>query len=137
MNFSRKTGSEDVEINLTSLIDVVFLLIIFFMVTTTFQAKSGINLKLPESESQLPSEEISRVTLSIRADGTIFLKDKIVEEKNLPVELKGVAGENKKVLLIIRADKSVPHGKVVTVMDYARNEGLTNLAIATVRKPSQ
>ncbi len=132
MKFAGRS-SEDVRIDLTSLIDVVFLLIIFFMVTTTFQARSGISVKLPEAESEIPSEQFKRVVINIRADGSIFFQDKTVSDTALADQLKSAASDPK-TLVVIRADKSVPHGKVVTVMDTARMAGLTRLAIATVRK---
>ena len=111
-----------------------FWLIIFFMVTTTFQARSGISVKLPEAGSKLPVREVTRAVVSIKADGTMFLEDERVDEGLLAKKLEKLATSGGRTLVVIRADKSVPHGRVVTVMDIARTAGLTDIAIATVLK---
>ena len=137
MNFSQKRSPDDVNIDLTALIDVVFLLIIFFMVTTTFQAKSGISIRLPEADSQMASEEVKRVVVSVKKDGNTFFGDEKVDMKTLGEKFAEVAKSKADTLVVIRADESVAHGRVVTVMDSARSAGLTSLAIATVRKKTR
>ncbi len=135
MRFSRQKPQQEFRIDLTSLIDVVFLLIIFFMVTTTFQARSGISVKLPEADSEMPAEEFKRVVISLREDGNTYYQDAQISEEGLTRRLAAAAASDTKTLVIIRADKHVAHGRVVSVMDAARSAGLNRLAIATVKRP--
>jgi len=135
LRFSRQKPQQEFRIDLTSLIDVVFLLIIFFMVTTTFQARSGISVKLPEADSEMPAEECERVVISLREDGSIYFQGAETSMEELAEQLAAAAHPN--TLVVIRADERVTHGRVVSVMDAARNAGLTRLAIATVKKPSR
>jgi len=134
LRFSRQSSQQEFRIDLTSLIDVVFLLIIFFMVTTTFQARSGISVNLPESSTDMPTEEFKRVVISLREDGNMYFRDTEVSQEALAEQLKAAAAANPKTLVIIRADKHVAHGRVVSVMDAARSAGLTRLGIATVKR---
>lgn len=135
MKFHRRQDPRgDVEIPLTSLTDIMFLLLIFFMVTTTFQASSGIQVKLPASEAQMPDEKVERLVVSIKADGRIFVEESMVEESALDEVFKNASQKNSQTLVVIRADRDVSHGRVVQVMDSARRMGLTRIAIATVQK---
>lgn len=135
MKFKRRhERGGDIEIPLTSLTDIMFLLLIFFMVTTTFQASSGIQVKLPASSAQMPEEKVERLVISIKADGRIFVDESVVEEGGLEGIFKNTAEKNPETLVVIRADKDVSHGRVVQVMDSARRMGLTKIAIATVQK---
>ena len=135
MKFSLKEPTRgQTEIPLTSLTDIVFLLLIFFMVTTTFQASSGIQVKLPASSAQMPDEKVKRVLVSIKEDGRVFFDNTLVEDPALESAFRKIADKNKEALVVIRADKAVPHGRVVMVMDAARMEGLTRIAIATVQR---
>lgn len=135
MKFDRKQPlGGDIEIPMTSLTDIVFLLLIFFMVTTTFQASSGIQVKLPASSAQMPDEKVARVVVSIKEDGRIFFDNTQVEDQNIEAAFRETASKNKDALVVIRADKEVIHGRVVMVMDAARIAGLTRIAIATVQR---
>jgi len=130
MNFARRPH-DDLTIDITSLVDVVFLLLIFFMVTTTFATQSGIGVNLPEASArERPSAEA--VSVSITADGTFFLDRGRVTRDALRgglQELRGQRGEE--TVVIIRADEAVSHGRVVEAMDAARSAGFRRLAIAT------
>ncbi|RMH73448.1 MAG: biopolymer transporter ExbD [Gemmatimonadetes bacterium] len=117
-------------INITSLIDVVFLLLIFFMITTTFVEQPGITLDLPEAQATAETEP-EEVVLVISAEGEIFLDQDPVEidqlTTRLAAEFKHQAGKS----LILRADQAVPHGTVVKVMDIAKTVGIEKLIVAT------
>lgn len=138
MKFQRRHElGRDIEIPLTSLTDIMFLLLIFFMVTTTFQASSGIQVKLPASTAQMPEEKVERLVVSIKADGRIFVDESPTEESALDEAFKKAGEKNPETLVVIRADKDVLHGRVVQVMDSARRMGLTRIAIATVQKATR
>jgi len=130
MNFARRP-QEELTLDLTSLIDVVFLLLIFFMVTTTFSAQSGIGVNLPEAAArERPSTEA--VSISIKATGTLFLDEHPVTHDELREQLKALEKQRgAETVVVIRADESVTHGRVVEAMDAARTAGFRKLAIAT------
>jgi len=117
-------------INITSLIDVLFLLLIFFMVSSTFIEQPGMKLELPESKSAL-IEKIKDLVLQINADGTMVLNDENVRLENLEELFKQMLPKLEEKSLVLKADKSVPHGTVVKVMDLAKLSGLEKLIIAT------
>jgi biopolymer transport protein ExbD len=123
-------------LNITPLIDVVLLLLIFFMISTTFVAQPGINVNLPKtvsSEKRVGEEMIVTMT----KDRSIYLNEKKTDEKYLLEKLKAEYDKNNNVLLVIKADKEVSHGRVVEVMDLAKQAGISRQAIATVPKELQ
>jgi len=131
MHFRRaRNRSEEVFINLTPLIDVVFLLLIFFMVTTTFATiRYGMRVDLPTTTT--PQEKIEQnIVVSINKDGKIYLGKKWVSEKQL-VSLLSQEIKKKGTLVIVNADRDVTHGKVVRVMDLAKKAGAEKLGILT------
>jgi len=120
-------------IDLTPIVDVVFNLLIFFAVTLSFAATSGgINVKLPTASSADPVET-EEITVNMTEDGKLFYNDTSVDLAGLAEKLKEV--KNKESIIIIRADSTVPHGKVVQVMDTVKSEGLSKIAIAVDQAP--
>ncbi len=125
-----------VQINITSLIDVLFILLIFFMVSSTFLEQPGMKLELPKAKSA-SVEKAENLVVYIDADRQVFLNDKPVAIDRLAEQLKRSIAENEEPTLVLRADKSVPHGLVVTVMDLAKQAGIKRLVVATQAEPSQ
>jgi biopolymer transport protein ExbD len=120
-------------LDLTPIVDVVFNLLIFFAVTLSFAATSGgINVKLPTASSADPVET-EEITVNLTEDGKLFYNDTSVDIEGLAAKLKEV--KNKESVIIIRADNTVPHGKVVQVMDTVKSEGLSKIAIAVDQAP--
>jgi biopolymer transport protein ExbD len=117
-------------INITSLIDVLFLLLIFLMISSTFVEQPGMKLELPESKSAL-TEKIKDLVLQINADGTMTLNDETISLENLEDMFKQILPTLEEKSLVLKADKTVPHGTVVKVMDLAKLSGLEKLIIAT------
>lgn len=138
MNF-RPDRREELELNITPLIDVVFLLLIFFMVTTTFQQQTELQIKLPTAQESVTSEAPDPIRVVIGVNGQY-----VVEGQRLPdnrratlIEALGeVLGEDADRPLIIRADGRTPHQAVVRVMDAAAQLGIDRLSIATSRPRS-
>ncbi len=129
MNFGRRT-QDDLTLDVTPLIDVVFLLLIFFMVTTTFASRSGIGVKLPESKAkERPPSHVIELTLT--AKGELFLDKGKVAPGQLGKALTAMAKAHAGEVVVIRADAAVHHGRVVKAMDAARAAGFHKLAIAT------
>jgi len=133
----RPRNSDDVELNLTPLIDVVFLLLIFFMVSTTFVKKSEIKLDLPEASSTVVPDDQEMVKISIDAKGRYFINEiPLVNSQTETLEkaIKEAAGENKDPMIVINADKQTTHQSVVTVLDTARRLDFLRITFATERK---
>lgn len=130
MNFSLSRRPEPL-VDITPLIDIIFQLVLFFMVSTTFVTTSGFEVDLPRSSSQNIIRERDEAKLWITAEGSIFLDEQAMDWPNLVRALSEIAKQSPATLVIIKADKNVDHGRVVAVMDLARSHGLHQLAIAT------
>jgi len=117
-------------INITSLIDVLFLLLIFFMVSSTFVEQPGMKLELPETKSAT-TEKIKELILEINADESMILNQEAIKLENLEEKFKQLLPSLEEKSLVLKADKNVPHGTVVKVMDIAKLSGLEKLVIAT------
>ncbi len=126
---------EPVEINLTPLIDVVFLLLIFFMVSSTFDRYSKLKVQLPQANGQAQHTLGEPVVLTIDAKGQYYINDRQLVNtsiETLKQALQKVAANKTDTALVLRADANTPHQAVVRAMDAASQTGLTRLSIATV-----
>ena len=124
--------AETVDVNITPLIDVVFLLLIFFMVTTTFVESPSINVNLPKAATKAKESKKSKnLVVSVNTRGQIFLGEKRLSMSEFKSEAQKFSSENKSGMLVLRADKTSQHGEVVEIMDIAKSEGITKIAIAT------
>ena len=128
---------EDPNLDLTSLIDVIFLLLIFFMVSTTFEKQALLKVDLPEASEVEDSTEVpDSLELVIDAEGRMFLNNQRLidsEPRTIRAAIEQAAGSQRDVPLILRADRETPHHFVVTTMDVAAQMGFSNLSIATDR----
>jgi len=128
---------EDQGINLTPLIDVVFLLLIFFMVSTTFTKETHLSIDLPEAVGEQSSELPEQIEILISAEGSYSINGKaLVNSKaaTLKSALEKTSEGNNKIPLVITADAKTPHQAVVQAMDAAGQLGFTHLSITT-RQP--
>jgi biopolymer transport protein ExbD len=130
MAFSRKKR-EVPRVDLTPMVDVVFLLLIFFMISTTFVVTPGISVKLPESSSQQRKQEVKEVKVYLSKDGRIFLGEEEIKQDDLRRRLKAYGDRTRTMTFLLLADKEALHGKVVALMDLAKETGFDKLAIAT------
>jgi biopolymer transport protein ExbD len=133
----RRKPRENVEINLASLIDVVFILLLFFVVTTTFTRETQLKVDLPEAVSGTPPEqtELKQVEVLIGADGAFSVNGKALLESNLSNLMAALQKESdgdNSLPLIISADGKTPHQAVITAMDAAGKLGFSHLRITTV-----
>ena len=117
-------------INITSLIDVLFLLLIFLMVSSTFLEQPGIQLELPEAESSVLVEQ-KEFTLFVNRSGDLFLNDSKISLDDLGARIKEALPKMKDSALILKADKDVNYGLVVKVMDAVKNSGVKKLIVGT------
>jgi biopolymer transport protein ExbD len=135
----RPERREDPEVNLTPLIDVVFLLLIFFMVSTTFDREARLKIELPEATTEATQAPDEVLEIAINAAGDYFIDEqKLVNRKpeTLKKAIAQTLGERRNLPLIIRADGRTPHQAVVTAMDVASQLGLLQLSLATVHTDS-
>lgn len=121
-------------INVTSLIDVLFLLLIFLLVSTTFIEEPGMKLTLPAAESAEVGEK-KEYTLFLNKDGELFLNNMPVSMDSLQSRLKAALPEMQEQSLTIKADTEASHGTVVKAMDKARLAGVKKLVVATAPTP--
>ena len=119
-------------INLTPLIDVLFILIIFFAVSSTFLEQPGIELDLPKAKSS-EGHTTQRVIIYVDKDENIFLNDNIVSINNLIDEIKKLADIREDKSIVVKADAAVPHGLIITIMDLLRQQGIYKIVISTIK----
>ncbi|MFN3712901.1 MAG: ExbD/TolR family protein [Alcanivoracaceae bacterium] len=133
MKFGR-ARKDSVEVNLTPLIDVVFLLLIFFMVSTTFTRETRLSVLLPEAEGVAPVVELRMIEVSIGADGIYMINGERLarsDRDTLRAVLLPLSQQGTEVPFVIVADANATHQAVVTVMDVAGRLGFVNLSITT------
>jgi biopolymer transport protein ExbD len=118
-------------INIASLVDVLFLLLIFFMVTSAFVEQPNIKLELPATRHSELSR-VERTVLTLSRDGQLFLKEKPVDKQNLEKELRRLMLDTGDEVLVLKADKMVPYGDVVDIMDYAKGAGFKKVVAPTI-----
>jgi len=115
---------------LTSLIDIVFLLLVFFLLTTNFISDEGIDVSLPQAASSRVQEG-ERVTIDIDAQGTIFWTGRETNMEELGRKLPELVIRDASCVVVVRADRNVVLDRVVAVMDAARTAGVERLCLAT------
>ena len=122
---ARKIG-----INLTPLIDVLFILIIFFTVSSTFLEQPGIELKLPEAESS-QSHTAQKVIIYVDNQENLFLNDDPVEIENIAKAVEALISAQTDKSVVLHADEDVSHGVVINIMDLLRKQGIYKIIIST------
>lgn len=138
MNLRRSRGEEP-EVNLTPLIDVVFILLIFFMVSTTFQKESQIKIELPEASGEPVEDRKELLEIVIDAEGRYFIDQQQVVNTELDTLKRAIQkylGEQTDLPVVIRADRSTPYESVVRAMDATAQLGLVKMSLATSKPAS-
>ncbi len=133
MKFARRARQE-VEINLTPLIDVVFLLLIFFMVSTTFTKETHLNIDLPEASAESSRSLDLQIEITITRDGDYAVNGVSLinrQKETLGEAIENVSEGDNAIPMIITADSATPHQSVVTALDTAGQLGFTQLSITT------
>ncbi|AOE49876.1 ExbD/TolR family protein [Kangiella sediminilitoris] len=131
-----KKKKEDIQINLTPLIDVVFLLLIFFMVSTSFKKETKVSLELPEASGEMMDSKPNTIEVRITKAGEIYIDGKGLVNRKVET-IKAAIKESStdtKTPVIISADAQAPYQSVITVMDAAGQAGFNNLTLPT-QKP--
>lgn len=132
MNF-RKTRSEEPEINLIPFIDVLLVVLIFLMMSTTYSKFTELQVNLPTAEADKPRERPAEIIVSVAGDGRYAVNSKAVESRSvetLSAELSAAASALKDPVVIVSADATAAHQSVINVLDAARRAGLARLTFA-------
>ena len=135
MKFNR-TKREELAINMTPLIDVVFLLLIFFMVTTTFSRETRLLVNLPEANAEAAESTPSQIEILVGRDGSYSINGRALINSRLDTLMQGLeiaSGGDRRLPILLIADAEATHQSVVTAMDGIGQSGFTRLNIATQR----
>lgn len=144
MKFQRKKR-EKVDITLISMIDVLFVLLLFFMVTTTFNQHTEVNIKLPEADGADAEQHPKMVTLTIDADGIYYLNGddglphQLVNQSidTLKQELNKLAEHSGQIPFIINADGKTPHQAVIKALEAASDAGFSHITFAALHSKTE
>lgn len=134
MKLSTRANDSEPEINLTSLIDVIFVLIIFFVATTTFNQRSALKLQLPTAQAIAKQDPGEPLNVLVDSEGRYFIGENEVLKSDvgsLKEAIVAVAGQDRSMPVVLRADARTPHQAVITAMDALGQLGFVKLSIAT------
>jgi len=130
MKLTKKSSKKLLALNLTSLIDVLFILIIFFAVSSTFLEQPGIELKLPEAESS-ESYTTQKIILYIDKSNNLFLNDQLITINTMIEEMNKLGEISAENSIVLKADKEVTHGEIIRIMDILRKNKYYKIVIST------
>mgnify|MGYP003589739913 CR=1 FL=1 len=134
MNFQRGRGHDEPEINLIPLIDVLLVIIIFLMLTTTYAKFSGLEINLPTADASKQSEQPNEVNVAVTASGQILVNKAplpVADVKAIAEAMRRAAGDRKEPLIVINADAKATHQSVVDIMQAAQTAGYPHISFAT------
>ncbi len=127
----RRAIQEDEKVaDLTPMLDVVFIMLIFFIVTATFIKETGVEIDRPDTRTAVPKKTVS-LLVGVGADSAIWIDKKKTDVRNVRSKMERLHAENPKGGLVIQADSESKVEKVLAIMDAARNIGITQVAIAS------
>ena len=134
MNFQRGRRQEEPEINLIPMIDVLLVILIFLMITTTYSKYAGLEINLPTAEAQQAAEQPNEISVVVSVQGDVMVNKSAVgarDVESIALALRRAAGAAKDPVLIISADAKAAHQSVIDVMQAAQLAGLTHISFAT------
>ena len=134
MSFKRKSRLEDPEINFIPLIDVLLVIIIFLIVSTTFSKFSELKINLPTADANSVEEKLLPINVTVTKDGQYAINEEILSQNSIDSiekRLIQIAGNAKDLPVIINADAETPHQSVVNIMEASRRAGLTKITFST------
>lgn len=130
----RPNKKADLDLNMTPLIDVVFLLLIFFMVSSTFEHKSELNVTLPKASTEFTEQKLQVVNVAVDAQGRVFVNEQALVNSHLITireAIRDAAQGFDDPTILINADKDATHQSVIKIMDAARQLNMTKITFAT------
>jgi len=130
LEFKSKKNQYQIQAPLTSLIDIVFLLLIYFMLTSNFIVEEGIKIKLPNAKASAPQVK-QEITVFVDKEGVTYISNTQIPIDMLYTKIKEMIGNDPDRLVVVKADKTVVLNKAVKVMDIAKAAGASRLCLAT------
>lgn len=134
MNFQRGRGHDEPEINLIPLIDVLLVIIIFLMLTTTYAKFSGLEINLPTADSSKQAEQPNEVNVAVTAAGQVLVNKTplaATDVRSISEALRRAAGDRQDPVIVINADAKATHQSVVDIMQAAQAAGYPHISFAT------
>ena len=134
MNFQRGRGHDEPEINLIPLIDVLLVIIIFLMLTTTYAKFSGLEINLPTADASKQAEQPNEVSVAVTATGQVLINKtplSAMDVRSISKALRRAAGDRQDPLIVINADAKATHQSVVDIMQAAQAAGYPHISFAT------
>ena len=138
MNFSRGRGRrEGVEISMIPLVDLFLSILVFFLVSTSFQKEGSFFVELPQARSNPGvSKDTRQIFITVGTKGRISINRREVARESLASELdKADVAQRREIPVVVRADRNVTHGEVVSILDIVREKGFEKVGMATQSKP--
>ena len=129
---SRRQSGAAAEINMTPLIDMVFILLIFFIVTTSFVKETGVDVNRPSAKTAV-KKDLANIMIAITENGEIKMESRTIDRRAVRANVERMHAENPEGSVIILADKEAKTGLLIEVMDQARLAGVANVSIAAER----
>ncbi len=125
----RSSNQEEAQIDLTSMLDIVFIMLIFFIVTSSFVRESGVEVNRPQA-SNVSSQQDAGIFVAITASNDIFIDKRMVDAERVQATLEHLLLEQPEASLVVQADEHAYNGTVVKVMDAAKGAGVKGIALA-------
>lgn len=129
---SRRQSGAIAEVNMTPLIDMVFILLIFFIVTTSFVKETGVDVSRPSAKTAV-KKELANIMISITPNDEVWMDKRQIDRRAVRANVERMHAENPEGSVIILADKEAKTGLLIEVMDQARLAGVSNVSIAAQR----
>ncbi|MCK6261670.1 biopolymer transporter ExbD [Vibrio sp. ZSDE26] len=125
----RQSKQEDAQIDMTSMLDIVFIMLIFFIVTSSFVRESGVEVNRPQA-SNVVSQKDAGIFVAITSENDIFIDKRLVDAERVQATIEHLLLDKPDASLVIQADERAYNGTVVKVMDAAKGAGVVNIALA-------
>ncbi len=129
----RRKNQDEAQVDMTSMLDIVFIMLIFFIVTSSFVKESGIEVNRPQASNTINQKEAG-IFVAISAKNEIYIDKRIVDKERVQATLEQLLTEQPDASLVIQADEYAFNGTVLAVMDGAKGAGITNIALAAEQK---
>lgn len=131
--FSQQKNKEETEINLTPMLDVVFIMLIFFIVTTSFVKETGIDVNRPSAKSSEQKSQ-SNILIAIRNNNEIWIDNRMVDIRSVRANIERLKATNVQNSVVIQSDTDAKTGVLVKVMDQIRLAGIFSISISTLKE---
>ncbi len=122
-------GVEEAEVDMTPMLDIVFIMLIFFIVTTSFVKESGIEVNRPEAQ-QASKKPSANIFIAINENGIVYMEKREVDVQRVRANVERMLAESPEAQVMIQADKLAKHGVVVKVMDQVKAAGINQISVS-------